>query len=625
MGTVRSSLGVFALVVAASASCKTININGRDTGDAGAVAPTGPTATALISAASGGSVRLPDGTQLEVPPGALATDTSITMTRGAPAAYGPGGVLASVNITPDGLVFSQPATLTLPFDPAGVPAGDDVQLTVTSSANTPRDVGGERSVMEVVAGATKSADRFVAAILHLSAYHVFYAPQMFVVPEIPGEYLRSGDVLFSLTGGDAHSDAWMLPMHVGLFEKNALNDAVVESTIPTGGCPPQDGVTTGVYNGDCGFRILKGQHIFLGARRPSSSVTVEQGKAAVVAARSYLGVSYGAIGLPSSSVATGLGMSCVQLTEQSWETAGANISLVPDVLLTPSNQYGSTVPVKRIAVKANRTVRIPVIVAAKISNLTLSYTAAGGNRLAANVTLTVNNPGSTKPERVSLQEPQATPGAGKFGIQAVKDIVFTPADDDVGFSYGLDLHVEVPSLGFVRDVKDFLTIEVEGSTPCGPEVIEALGKTGAKGKLSGAADGVGTESYDDVAMVVKSDGTISIGGPPIPAGGFHVSAKPSATRPIVIAPSASQTFNVNKSAVGPVTGNLAFTSVYWRCKPAGKDVVLLVPASDGGQVVLSFSEDCRKVDLAIDVAYIGLEGSTEYRCSYKGSFSGTVP
>ena len=36
-------------------------------------------------------------------------------------------------------------------------------------------------------------------------------------------------------------------------------------------------------------------------------------------------------------------------------------------------------------------------------------------------------------------------------------------------------------------------------------------------------------------------------------------------------------------------------------------------------------QDCKKVDLAMDVAFVGLEGSTEYRCSYKGSFSGTVP
>lgn len=75
----------------------------------------GRSASKTIRAAEGGTIALADGTELEIPPGALEADTTITI-RGV---AGSGGLmLAGLVAEPDGLVFAKPATVRFPL-PAG--------------------------------------------------------------------------------------------------------------------------------------------------------------------------------------------------------------------------------------------------------------------------------------------------------------------------------------------------------------------------------------------------------------------------------------------------------------------------------------------------------------------------
>lgn len=89
--------------------------------------------------AAGGSVAGPGGTSVVVPPGALTAETRIEIAEssaGAPPL--PAGLVAAgpmFAFTPHGTRFAAPVTMTVPFDPALVPAGRTPQLYKTNAQN----------------------------------------------------------------------------------------------------------------------------------------------------------------------------------------------------------------------------------------------------------------------------------------------------------------------------------------------------------------------------------------------------------------------------------------------------------------------------------------------------------
>ena len=129
-----------------------------DAGDAAATASDAPfhlaqgaTASALITAAAGGTVLAATGDRLVVPPGAVASDTTITMT---PVALEPAADLdlfGAVSFAPDGLVFAQPATLTLRLA-VSLPAGTQLMLAESFGPGGPRQFGAGDVLFTVDAG-----------------------------------------------------------------------------------------------------------------------------------------------------------------------------------------------------------------------------------------------------------------------------------------------------------------------------------------------------------------------------------------------------------------------------------------------------------------------------------------
>jgi uncharacterized delta-60 repeat protein len=113
------------VLFALSAACG----GGGDGGDSGGgnnpPPPPPPGNTGIGSA--GGTVTEPSGAKVVIPAGALATNVDIKVTQtsaGAPAL--PAGVTAAGAVfafTPHGTTFAVSATITVPFDPALVPAG----------------------------------------------------------------------------------------------------------------------------------------------------------------------------------------------------------------------------------------------------------------------------------------------------------------------------------------------------------------------------------------------------------------------------------------------------------------------------------------------------------------------
>jgi hypothetical protein len=99
-----------------------------------------PAQPGTLIGAAGGTVTGPSGSTVVIPAGALTTEVRINIeqiTAGAPAL--PSGFVAHGQMfafTPHGTSFAVPVTMTLPFDPAGVPAGSTPVFYKTINAQT---------------------------------------------------------------------------------------------------------------------------------------------------------------------------------------------------------------------------------------------------------------------------------------------------------------------------------------------------------------------------------------------------------------------------------------------------------------------------------------------------------
>jgi uncharacterized delta-60 repeat protein len=140
---------------------------GSDDGGAG----TGPQPAGTVIGAAGGTVVGPNGATVVIPPGALSANTTITITQtsaGAPALSA--GLFASgpmFAFTPHGTTFAVPATVTVPFDPAAVPAGATPMLFKTNATQTGWDP---------IAGATAGATSVTGQVTSFSTFVFGYVP-----------------------------------------------------------------------------------------------------------------------------------------------------------------------------------------------------------------------------------------------------------------------------------------------------------------------------------------------------------------------------------------------------------------------------------------------------------------
>jgi uncharacterized delta-60 repeat protein len=138
---------------------------GGDSDDAAPVTPPAgpvlPTPVATIGEA-GGSAGSGDGAEVVVPAGALAADTPVQVqvaTSAAPPL--PAGLLALGKVyafAPHGTTFSRPAQVTVPFDPALLPAGVTPMLYKADGA------GAAAGQWRALAGATVTGARISAPV-----------------------------------------------------------------------------------------------------------------------------------------------------------------------------------------------------------------------------------------------------------------------------------------------------------------------------------------------------------------------------------------------------------------------------------------------------------------------------
>ena len=100
---------------------------------------TGTSSASAVVGAAGGTVTGPNGARIVIPPGALATETTIGIeesSAGAPT-LPPGLTVRGpmYAFTPHGTIFAVPVMLTLPFDGSAIPSGSGPAFYKTNAQN----------------------------------------------------------------------------------------------------------------------------------------------------------------------------------------------------------------------------------------------------------------------------------------------------------------------------------------------------------------------------------------------------------------------------------------------------------------------------------------------------------
>lgn len=183
-GTKRTTLAALALSLATLlAAC----------GGGGGGGGGGQQSLSMVGAA-GGTVAGPNGAEVVIPQGALAADTPIEVTQsasGAPATppdFLPFGQVFA--FTPHGASFAQPVTVTVPLDPAQVPAGATPVLYKTTAGH---------AEWEPVPDAVFSAGTASAQVTSFSFFRFGLRPPQITRQPVDASVVEPDPASFSVT------------------------------------------------------------------------------------------------------------------------------------------------------------------------------------------------------------------------------------------------------------------------------------------------------------------------------------------------------------------------------------------------------------------------------------------
>lgn len=327
----------------------------RDDERAAAI-PDGFVGASEVIGPDGGSLALPDGSRLTIPEGALDEEVAVSVATPEDDGVDPGYRLWVFE--PDGLEFNRPVAFEFPLPEGadGLLVDEVPALSVfhVGAANGETDIGSEVSLYDVAdvevgaTTATASLDHFsvVEAMAEIDAI-------AYIVTDIPPEYLRAGDIYFTLTKmgigvwqNEKDGPNWA-PGHVGVLAPSLSNPArLIEAT------PPSVLVSTvGEFRTDPG-------HLTLGPHRPGAWLTPDE----TTAAMSWL---EGAVGSDYNSIFGHgvLGYSCVGLAEEMLDAAGRG--QVPwddevEGVTAPLTLFRRTLPVRKFSVVAGEFVEVPI-------------------------------------------------------------------------------------------------------------------------------------------------------------------------------------------------------------------------------------------------------------------------
>ena len=363
-------------------------------------------ATVLVNAETGGVVQA-GGSRLEIPPGALAQDTTVVVSEPISGMSMAVDGMKATSLEPSGLQFSQPAMLTISYGDTG--SYDEELLEVVAF----NEVTNEWERQKIVAQDT-GANTVVVQVEHFSNRFSLIDDPLYVVMQIPGKFLKSGSVLMRMNGGhpNCNGQAIWLPGHTGMFGYAVGSETrIVEANSGAefiGGCKLGGDVHVRTLDEfiteSCGF--------YMGAMYKEGASS-EQMRNALTVAQNQLGKGYFPVGQGNSDADC---FSCVGLVEYAYDESGA--SIIPDgeerPAITPLQQYRKLRPVNEITLRVGEKVTIPVY---GINLVGLAFNPDHYERTLLYPTAFSLPSGSTYSGGVFEWTPQATDGGKSYQIQ----------------------------------------------------------------------------------------------------------------------------------------------------------------------------------------------------------------
>jgi len=175
---------------------------------------------AMVTAAEGGTLATAEGTtNLTVPPRVLAQDTRIEVTELAHSPHPELPFSTDIVMSPAGLKFQQPATLQVQL-PEGITDPRLVEVYSISPANELVRSGVEQSRLRRLTNVVfESATRTLRVpVEHFYVFSVLSRRlQEEIVFDIPGQYLKKGDLIYTLTSDAVLGHRGWIPGHCGMF------------------------------------------------------------------------------------------------------------------------------------------------------------------------------------------------------------------------------------------------------------------------------------------------------------------------------------------------------------------------------------------------------------------------
>lgn len=405
------------------------------------------TNSSMIQAAVGGSVSLPDGTRLDVPPGALAADTEISLFGVPRDLVQDPSVLAMIEIAPDGLQLQSNATLTLNYDPSLITSSDIALAYSYHRSAPPLDFGSELSITEPlgIVASNQTIGTLSASVTHFSGFFATISANAELVTEIPLQFLKKSDILVQVSNCGTECD--FVPGHTAMYmgTTDPLAPATDGSTIiEAGGTLGSVQLSPPTSFGSGSGTTFSFNKDYMGARTPDNHVLTDSDRTAIAQfATSEIGLPYGVIGS-----FTGSGETCSGLVAKSYFSAGvplgAPLTLLEAAATTPLGIMEDTNPVQNVTVKVDTTVNIPV----KTMVGVLTSFPFGG--ILGDGRSYQRNPAGTN---IQVASTTPLPSGASFTNNTVGGETFswTPNTSDIGKTFPIQFTATGPFLGTISN------------------------------------------------------------------------------------------------------------------------------------------------------------------------------
>jgi hypothetical protein len=295
---------------------------------------------------NGGTIKFDDKTTLKVFPGSLTKDLNIKITRFKTSSSNYQMEREMIILEPEGTIFSKPSTLTLSYENININTSESLQ---GFSCNN-----GIWEELKIISK-DENKKELKVEVNHFSILFILKRLDLYLTVDIPGKYLKKGDLIYCLALLDEKDKFSWFPGHAALYlgtDKldNNNNDGqnLIESS------PYEVRFNTLDY-----FKVAT-FHLFMGARRYDGSISDDQRRQIANFALNQIGKPYSKVGQDPTSNS----FSCVGLTEAAYESTVPQLNIIPKILeipwSLPYDQYARTKPIDKITIKSGDEISIEV-------------------------------------------------------------------------------------------------------------------------------------------------------------------------------------------------------------------------------------------------------------------------